>query len=151
MKIEKFMRKRVVSIDLDRTLADVKRIFERTSFHHLLITQMDRLVGVVSDRDYLKAITPRVGSLDETEADRLILKRHVNVIMSHKLITLSPQNSFFDAVSLFNEHKISCIPIVDHDHRIKGIVSWRDLLPVLLDYQKRYLDKKMPNLKIKNH
>ena len=83
MKIETFMRKRVVSIDLDRTLADVKRIFERTSFHHLLITQMDRLVGVVSDRDYLKAITPRVGSLDETEADRLILKRHVNVIMSH--------------------------------------------------------------------
>lgn len=44
MKIETFMRKRVVSIDLDRTLADVKRIFERTSFHHLLITQMDRLV-----------------------------------------------------------------------------------------------------------
>jgi len=136
MQIKTFMQKNVVSLDLDRTLSDVKRIFDRTSFHHLLITQFDQLVGVVSDRDYLKSISPNVGSIDETQADRDALKRHVNVIMSHNLITLSPESSFFDAVALFHEHKISCIPIVDEEKFIKGIVSWRDLMKVIIQRQK---------------
>lgn len=136
MQIKTFMHKNVVSLDLDRTLLDVKRIFDRTSFHHLLITQFDRLVGVVSDRDFLKSISPNVGSIDETQADRDTLKRHVNVIMSHNLITLSPESNFFDAVTLFHEHKISCIPIVDENKFIKGIVSWRDLMKVIIQRQK---------------
>ncbi len=136
MKIKTFMHKNVVSLDLDRTLLDVKHIFDRTSFHHLLITEFDRLVDVVSDRDFLKTISPNVGSIDETQADRNTLKRRVNVIMSHKLITLSPEDDFFDAVALFHQHKISCIPIVDEEKFIKGIVSWRDLMKVIIQRQK---------------
>lgn len=139
MKIKTLMHKNVVSLDLDRTLLDVKHIFDRTRFHHLLITEFDRLVGVVSDRDYLKSISPNVGSVDETQADRDTLKRHVNVIMSHNLFTLSPESTFFDAVNLFHEHTISCIPIVDEEKFIKGIVSWRDLMKVIIQRQK-YLE-----------
>lgn len=136
MKIKAFMSKRIVSLDIDRTLLDVKHIFERTSFHHLLITQHDRLVGIVSDRDYLKTMNPKIDTINETSADREVLKRHVNVIMSHKVISLKPDNDFFDAVALFNEHKISCIPIINDDNRIQGIVSWRDMMKVLLQRQK---------------
>lgn len=135
MKIKAFMSKRIISLDLDRTLLDVKHLFDRTRFHHLLITQHERLVGIVSDRDYLKAMNPRIDTVNETQADREVLKRHVNVIMSHKVISLSGEHDFFDAVTLFNEHKISCIPIVDDDHRIQGLVSWRDLMRVLLERQ----------------
>lgn len=44
------------------------------------------------------------------------------------VITLSPHDSVYSAISLFNTHKISCIPIIDKDRHSVGMVSWRDVM-----------------------
>ena len=48
--------------------------------------------------------------------------------MSRKPITLAPQALVADAIRVFLEHPVSCIPIVDENFRPVGIVSWRDIL-----------------------
>jgi acetoin utilization protein AcuB len=43
-------------------------------------------------------------------------------------VTLPPEATIGDAVRVFLEHRVSCIPVVDAAFKPVGIVSWRDLL-----------------------
>ena len=128
MLIQDIMTKRVVTIEMDDKLSVVKDIFENSKFHHLLVIEDDKLFGVVSDRDLLKALSPNLGTMSETYKDAATLNKSVHQIMTRKPITLQASATVKDAVNLFNTHRISCIPIVDKDFRPVGIVSWRDIL-----------------------
>ncbi len=48
--------------------------------------------------------------------------------MTTPAMTVTPETSFQDALKLMRDHKFRRIPVVDHDGRIVGIVSERDLL-----------------------
>ena len=128
MLIQEIMTQRVVTIEMDDKLSVVKDIFENSKFHHLLVIEEDKLFGVVSDRDLLKAISPNIGTMTETYKDAATLQTRVHQIMTRKPITLPATATVKDAVRLFNTHRISCIPIVDKDFRPVGIVSWRDIM-----------------------
>ena len=128
MRVQQIMTKKIVTIELDDSLAMVKEIFDNLKFHHLLVVESNKLVGVVSDRDLLKALSPNLGSISATLKDEATLNKRVHQIMTSKLVTLHPDAAISDAVNLFNTHKISCIPVVDKEFRPLGIVSWRDIL-----------------------
>jgi acetoin utilization protein AcuB len=128
MLIEQIMTKSVVTVTLDHTLRLVKHIFENAKFHHLLVVEKGELYGVISDRDLLKSISPFIGTVQETVHDKFTLNKKVHQIMSRKPITLTPSADVHEAISLFNQHSISCIPIVNEAGVPVGIVSWRDIL-----------------------
>ena len=58
--VETIMTQDVVTVDMDDPLYLIQRIFQREGFHHLLVVEEDQLVGVISDRDLLPAISPYV-------------------------------------------------------------------------------------------
>ena len=133
MKLKNIMKPKVVTVTSDSSLWEVKMLFENTKFHHLLVTNNKTLVGVVSDRDYLKAASPNLDQHATTAADGATLNKRVSGIMSTKLHTLSPDASIRDAITLFNQHNISCIPIVDNENKIEGIISWRDIMKLMYE------------------
>ena len=128
MIIEQLMSKQIVSVGLDETLRTIKKIFDNAKFHHLLVVEKGVLYGVISDRDLLKAISPHIGTSKETINDTLTLNQKVHQIMTRKLITLPFTANVYDAIHIFNQHSISCIPIVNESKQAVGIVSWRDIL-----------------------
>lgn len=125
------MQDKVVTVDHEASLWEVKMVFNNTRFHHLLVTENNILVGVLSDRDYLKAVSPNLGSATQSKADTDSLNTRVKTIMSTKLHTLKPENTVLDAVKLFNQRNISCIPIANDDMTIAGIISWRDIMKTI--------------------
>ncbi len=137
MNVQSIMTVRVVTVEMDDRLEVVREIFDRLNFHHLLvIDDVKKLVGVVSDRDLLKALSPHVGSVAETARDLATLNKRVHQIMSRTLFTLHPQAAVHEAVQLFLDQRISCIPIVDDEFKPVGIVSWRDVMKSLLSEHK---------------
>jgi len=133
MQLKDIMQPKVVTVTADGSLWEVKMLFENTKFHHLLVTDDKKLVGVVSDRDYLKAASPNLNQQATTAADGATLLQRVSGIMSTQLKTLAAEDSILDAITLFNQANISCIPIVDHDMNIKGIISWRDIMKLMYE------------------
>lgn len=131
MSVEKIMSKAVVTVDVDARLSRIKEIFEEQGFHHLLVTEKGRLVGMISDRDVLKAISPYVGTDAETLRDKATLNKRSHQIMSRRLVTVTPPDPVLEAVKLFNRERVSCLPVVDDNQRPVGIVSWRDILRAL--------------------
>jgi acetoin utilization protein AcuB len=134
MKVQDIMSTRVVTVELDDRLHVVKKIFDSTHFHHLLAVETDgTLYGVVSDRDLLRALSPFIGSTVETHRDAATLNKAVHQVMSRAPITLPADATVAQAIQVFLDHPVSCIPIVDARFKPIGIVSWRDVLKSFAD------------------
>jgi acetoin utilization protein AcuB len=73
-------------------------------------------------------LSPYIGTPSENARDTATLKKHAHQIMTRQPITLAPEAELADAIKLFLEHRVSCIPIVDNGLKPVGIVSWRDML-----------------------
>lgn len=136
MRIEQMMTARVVSVTMDDTLTSVKDIFENTRFHHLIVLEKNKLLGVISDRDLLKALSPNIGLASESSRDTATLNKRVHQIMTRKPITIHAKSDVYVAIALFNQHAISCLPVIDHENKVVGILSWRDILRALEARQK---------------
>lgn len=128
MTLKEIMSRNVVTVELDDKLALVKEIFDHGKFHHLIAMDDGAVLGVVSDRDLFKALSPNIGTPTETYKDTATLNKRVHQIMSRHPKMLHEDASIDDAIDLFNTAGISCIPIVSDGERLVGIVSWRDIL-----------------------
>jgi acetoin utilization protein AcuB len=136
MDVGSIMTTRIVTVEMDDRLDVVKKIFDTLNFHHLLVIDDGRkLKGIVSDRDLLKALSPYVGSASENARDMATLNKRVHQIMSRNLVTLQPHALLGEAMQLFLEHRISCVPIVNDEFKPIGILSWRDVFKALLAAQ----------------
>lgn len=128
MQIAEIMTSRIVTVTMDDSLTVVKEIFDNLKFHHLLVTESEKLVGILSDRDLLKAMSPFVGTGAENSRDTATLNRKVHQIMTRKPVTLKPCAQIDDAIELFISQRVSCVPVIDDGGRAVGILSWRDVM-----------------------
>ena len=139
MKIEILMSKKLITLSMDSPLSKAKDIFESHNIHHLLIIDEDHsLMGIITDRDLYKHLSPTVGTSQETHRDTALLQKKSHQIMARNPITAQAQYSLSKAVLLFYDNHISCLPIVDKDNKPIGIITWRDVLKALaLRYRKK--------------
>lgn len=130
MSISQIMSKQLVTLDIDDDLHKAKLLFEQHNIHHILVLNNKALAGVVTDRDLYKHLSPYIGTSKETPRDSTLLHKKVHLIMGRDLVTTNENSSLNDAVMLFHQHHISCLPIVDENYCPVGIISWRDIIKV---------------------
>lgn len=131
MKVSRLMSTKPVSVNMDDSLTKVKALFDELSFHHILVVEARQLQGVISDRDLLKNLSPRIDTVAATTQDLAGLNKRAHQIMSRKPISIQADASVGEAIALFNQHIISCIPVVDTEEHLVGILSWRDIMRAL--------------------
>jgi len=128
MKIKSLMTADIVTVGMDDTLSTIKEIFKNTYFHHLLVVEKATLFGVISDRDLFKSLSPSVDTVAATDKDLASLNKRAHQIMTRTPITINENASIKDVIELFNNNKISCIPVVNSNNEPVGIISWRDIM-----------------------
>lgn len=128
MTVESIMTKNMVTVQMDETLERIRKIFEEHRFHHLLVVSGNRLMGVISDRDLLKSISPYVGSFSETSRDLATLQKRAHQIMTRKPISVSKEITLEKASETLLKNNISCLPVTDEDGDVVGLLTWKDLL-----------------------
>jgi acetoin utilization protein AcuB len=131
-QLRQIMSPQVVTVSMDESLRVVRQLFEQHRFHHLLVIDGRRLVGVISDRDLLRHVSPFVGhDLAERAQDVATLNKRAHQIMTRAPISAHPDATLQEAIALILQHRISCLPVVDEQSHPIGIVTWRDLLKAL--------------------
>ena len=82
MSVKNIMSAIIVTVEMDDSLGMIKEIFDNAIFHHLLVVESNRLVGVISDRDLLKSLSPSVGTISETTRDAADNNKKAHQIIS---------------------------------------------------------------------
>ncbi len=136
MLVRDAMTRHVITISMDATLGEVQQVFEAAAFHHLIVTEDGRVVGVLSDRDLLQNLSPFVGKLGEQARDIARLKRKVHQVMSRHLRSVTPDTPLAEAGEIMIRDRIGCLPVVGNGGRPEGILSIRDVARVTVDILK---------------
>ena len=129
MNVEPLMTRKVITVEKDDSLLAIREIFENVKFHHLLVVDGQKLIGVISDRDLLSAIPP----FSEKECDAVALNKKAHQIMSRILITVNAKTSIEIAGNLLLKNNISCLPVISSQNDIEGILTWKDILSFYLE------------------
>jgi acetoin utilization protein AcuB len=122
------MSRRLVTIDPEAPLSQARDLFEKHRFHHILVTEGTRLVGIMSDRDLLKGLSPFVDTMAERTLDVDTLKRKVHTLMQRKVITTPASATLAASAARIVKHGISSLPVLDAQGALVGIVTWKDIL-----------------------
>lgn len=126
------MSDKVVSISADDTLAIVDEIMGLASVRHLPVVRAGQLVGMVSQRDLLRASLSNVIGLPREEQRRFLEGVRICEVMSEPPISVQPGTPIREAAAAMASRKIGCLPVVDGG-RLVGIVTETDLLRYFAD------------------
>jgi acetoin utilization protein AcuB len=128
MRVDEIMSRNVHHVDLDASLESIRRIFEESRFHHLVVLEDGRLVGVISDRDLLRNLSPWLGTPAERTMDASSLKRKAHQVMTRGVVTASGEMDVAEAARVMLAKRVSCLPVVDAWMKVVGIVTDHDIL-----------------------
>jgi acetoin utilization protein AcuB len=133
MNLGSIMTRRVVAVEMDDSLRVINGIFTHAKFHHLLVLENKKLMGVISDRDVLKAMSPFLDTLAERPRDAATLERRAHQIMTRELVTGTSEMDIAEAVQLMLQERVSCLPVLSENGQVEGVVTWKDLLTAFVD------------------
>jgi CBS domain-containing protein len=126
----------VHSISPDATLDDVVQTLVRFNCGSLVVCRERRMVGIITERDILRANAAREAPLDQLR---------VEDSMSSNLVVGSPQDSVEDTMGLLTQHRVRHLPVLDGDELV-GLISIGDVVKAQHDalsmenhYLKEYL------------
>jgi acetoin utilization protein AcuB len=106
-------------------LVSEARLFMRSKhIRHLPVVREGELVGIVTDRDVRGS---EAGEDDAYDGPAL-----VHDIMSTILLTATPSDRTEYAARVMIDAAIGCLPILDEDRELVGIVTTTDLLRALM-------------------
>ena len=128
MKITEIMSSPPITGTLDDFLSEVKEMLAVNNTKHLVIIEEGKLMGVLSERDLLLAISPYVNSNVYTTRDLATLNQRVGQILERHPLYLDDQAELEDAIDMFDKNHISCIPIVDANFVPVGVVTKSDII-----------------------
>ena len=91
----------------------------------LLVMEGQRLVGIVSERDYARKVILQGKSSRDTP---------VREIMTDKVFYVRPEQTVEDCMAVMTAHRIRHLPVLDDD-QVRGVVSIGDLVRAVISEQ----------------
>lgn len=128
MPIEDIMTKRLIAVEPTDTIDRMKQIIDKTHVHHILVVKDQKLLGIISDRDVLKHLSPFLGTAFATSRDESVMLKPAMEIMTPNPITTHVGASIREAGKLILDNKISLLPVMNEEGLLVGVVSWKDVL-----------------------
>ena len=124
------MRTNPVTIAAGERLSTVEDIMTLGQVRHMPVVQAGRLVGVVSERDLLRASLSVLSGHRDEERRAFLHVVEIARVMSSPAIVIEPDASVHKAALLMAERKIGCLPVVKGE-QLEGMVTDTDVLRFL--------------------
>ena len=122
----------VTTIPSSTSLAEARRIMDAHRLRRLPVVDRGLLAGIVT-RDALDRAGPsRLASFNIHDITRLLNKTKVKEVMVKELLTVSPDATVEEAVTLAQQKKVGALLVVD-DGRLVGIATTNDFFYKILN------------------
>jgi len=115
----------VYSIAPEAMVFDAIQLMSEKNVGALLVIERERLIGIISERDYTRKVALKGKSSKQTR---------VREILSEQLVRVSPSHSIEECMRLMTEHRIRHLPVVNEDE-VMGIISIGDLVNWIISAQ----------------
>ena len=115
-KITSIMTADPLTVQVGQPLSEVQNLCDEHGFHHVPVCEGRKLVGILSSTDLLK-VSYTYGE-DTVTTQQLM----------NDPISLSTEATVRDAVTVLAPGRFHCVPVVDDEGDLAGIVTTTDIL-----------------------
>ena len=115
----------VWTIRPDATVFEAIQLMADKNIGALLVTDKDKLTGIISERDYTRKVALKGKSSRELK---------VRDIVSEHLVHVTPGHSIEECLRLMTDHRVRHLPVLDGE-KIAGVVSIGDLVNWIISAQ----------------
>lgn len=109
----------------DATVFEAIQIMSDKNVGALLVTEHERLIGIVSERDYTRKVALKGKSSKELK---------VREIIPDRIVSVTPHHTVEECLRLMTEKRVRHLPVLEGD-RITGVVSIGDLVNWIISAQ----------------
>lgn len=114
----------ICSTTPDTVVFDALKIMAEKNIGALLVLNQGRLAGILSERDYARKVALKGESSH---------KIAVRDIMTTQVISVSPEQSMDDCMSLMTEKHIRHLPVLENGNLV-GIISIGDVVKAIISH-----------------
>jgi CBS domain-containing protein len=106
------------TVEPSTSVVDAARAMKEEDVGPLPITDGDRLVGILTDRDIAVRVVAEGKDPQSTTVEE---------IASRDLVTVDPDQGLDEAMRLMAEHQVRRLPVCEEDGRLVGILAQADV------------------------
>ncbi|UFT98057.1 acetoin utilization AcuB family protein [Radiobacillus kanasensis] len=146
MLVEEIMKREVISLPPNATIAEAYQILQDNPIRHIpIVNEDEELIGIVSDRDVRDA-SPSILSKEMGLSE---MNHSIDTIMTTPVITIHPLDFVEEVASIFYEREIACLPVVQKNKLI-GMVTEKDMLYTLIQLTGTHVQSSQVEIKVPN-
>lgn len=132
VRLNEIMVKEVIALNVNDPFSRVEEIMRERHVRHIpVVDEHYKLVGIITQRDLYRIQPPRKDEdgnwfYNKEMLDGNILKH----VMTKNPFALNPDHTVADCLLIMVDRKYGCIPVVDKDRILCGIVTQIDILRI---------------------
>ena len=123
--------KTIFTIDPESTVLEAISLMADKGIGALVVTQEERVVGILSERDYMRKVMLMERTSKQTT---------VNEIMTAKVLTVTTTVTVEECLDLMTDRHLRHLPVVEQD-KLLGLISIGDLVKAAMDDQKKLIEQ----------
>ena len=131
MNVKEVMTKDLITLEPDASILDAAQLMKKFNVGTILITQNDKLTGILTDRDIvLRLIAENIDCQNAKLKD----------FMSQSPVSVSSNEDIQFVADMMAEHQIKRLPIIENN-KLVGIVTLGDLSMVAPEQAQEVLEQ----------
>jgi len=141
-RVKDVMTKDVKTLTLDNTIEKCLKFMEENHFRHVPVVDRPTgeeatpyFIGIVSQRDVFRQISPYAGKLGQTDSDSRALKQPLVQIVNRDPKSVSPETTIEDMITVMVGNHVNMVPVLV-DRNLVGVVTSTDILKLFIRLDK---------------
>jgi len=129
------MTRKVATLFEGESLEQAVEGLRMVRFRHVPVVGPEGyLIGIVSQRDLLRALPSPLDATSDAKKEELLRKHRVGDIMTRDVKTVSPDTLLEDAGEIMIDQKRDCLPVVDGEGNLIGLVTATDYVRLAVSF-----------------
>lgn len=133
--VEDLMTRDVFTLQKSATLDVLEEVLQWRNIRHVPVVDDDGVLeGIVTHRDFLRAAISTLSGIDRNAKTEVYSKVPVAAIMTNEVMSIGPETPLQKAAVRLWNNKIGCLPVVNNDGVLIGILTEADFVKAFTEW-----------------
>jgi len=133
INIQELMSTELHTLHPHHTLHDAHALMNEYKIRHILVVdEANKFIGLLSQRDLLAMSVSTFAEISNDERDELETGIPLSKVVTRDIVAAEEDTSLLDAARFMLNTKHGCLPVIDAQAQLKGILTEADFVRLAL-------------------